>query len=199
MKPDYSSTHSRIQDIFRLVDRELWIVTAATESRRGGLVATWVAQASLDPESPVVLIAIAANHFTAELINECGRFAAHLIRGDQIDLVWRFALSSGRDQDKLQGLPTIQAKTGAPVLSDCIAWLDCRVITSYDSGDRVFYWADVVDSGRQDDATPLCEKDMLARSSPEQRDHLRQNILDDIEVQKPMLADWRRRIGPTEA
>ena len=65
MKSDQQSTQAKVQEVFRLVDRELWIVTAADKSRRGGLVATWVAQASLDPESPVLLIALATNHFTA--------------------------------------------------------------------------------------------------------------------------------------
>ncbi|MFP6669551.1 MAG: flavin reductase family protein [Pirellulales bacterium] len=198
MKSDQQSTQAKVQEVFRLVDRELWIVTAADKSRRGGLVATWVAQASLDPESPVLLIALATNHFTAELINASGQFAAHLIHRDQIDLAWRFGLTSGHSHDKLEDLATFEATTGTPILAHCLAWLDCRIITTYDSGDRIFYWADVVDGGRRSEGQPLREQELLTMGSPQQLAQLRQNMQHDIRIQKPMLADWRQRVGFTD-
>src|SRR4051812_18349024 len=85
LAPAYASgcerEHSEIRDsmtqpissasaALRLVDREVWIVTAAVGERRGGLVATWVAQASLDDTRPVMAIALATNHYTAELVAE---------------------------------------------------------------------------------------------------------------------------------
>ena len=36
-----------IESVFRLVNREVWIVTAGHEQHRAGLVATWVLQASI--------------------------------------------------------------------------------------------------------------------------------------------------------
>ena len=67
-----------IEEVFGIVDREVWIVTATDGTRRGGLVATWVSQASIDREHPVVLIGIAPNHFTAELIDASRAFGLHL-------------------------------------------------------------------------------------------------------------------------
>ena len=61
--------NAQVESIFRLVNREIWIVTAADGERRGGLAATWVSQASIDRDKPVVVIGIAPNHFTAELID----------------------------------------------------------------------------------------------------------------------------------
>ena len=52
---DYSS----ISGVLRLVDRPLWIVTATDGARRGGLVATWVTQSSLDPRQPTMMAALA--------------------------------------------------------------------------------------------------------------------------------------------
>mgnify|MGYP002087204098 CR=1 FL=1 len=61
-------TPSDIDALLRLVDREVWIVTAAAGGKRGGLTATWVAQASIDRERPVILAGLAPNHFTTELV-----------------------------------------------------------------------------------------------------------------------------------
>ena len=57
-----------IDEALRLVDREIWVVTAAAGERRGGLVATWVSAASIDAKRPVLLAGLAPNHFTTELV-----------------------------------------------------------------------------------------------------------------------------------
>ena len=144
-----------IQSVFALLDREVWIVTAAAGERRGGLAASWVFQTSLDPQRPTCAIGVAANHFTAELIAESGAFALHLLGRDRLDLVWRFALGSGRDRDKLAGLEVATGATGALLLGGCIAQLECRVLTQFDTGDRLYFWADVVAGGLKSAVTPL--------------------------------------------
>jgi len=50
------SKKNEIDAALRLVDRELWIITAADKNRRGGLLATWVSTASIDPERPILLV-----------------------------------------------------------------------------------------------------------------------------------------------
>ncbi len=163
MKSDISEA---IESVFQLVDREVWIVTAASGPRQGGLLATWVSQISLDPAAPGVVVGIASNHFTAELIEAAGTFALHLIAADQLELAWRFATASGREIDKLAGLAFRLGAAAAPVLDECVAWLECRVITRFDTGDRYYYWADVVDGGiRRPGTVPLREKQLIAAAS----------------------------------
>lgn len=176
--------HDKIESVFRLLDRAVWIVTSRHGLRGGGLAATWVMQASIDPARPVVAAAIGRNHFTAELIDGSRAFAAHLIRPDQIDLVWRFALGSGRDKDKLSGLDLITGSTGSPILADCLAWLDCRVTARHDSGDRIYFWGEVLSGDRRGDGPALTEQQLLSAATPEQKAALLAGLLADIEVQR---------------
>ncbi|MGC4003824.1 MAG: flavin reductase family protein [Pirellulales bacterium] len=171
-----------IEQIMKMVNREVWIVTSASVERRGGLVATWVLQASLDPERPVVVTGIAPNHYTSELIEKSQAFALHLIGANQIPLAMNFAIGSGRDRDKLAGLETMTVKTGAPILRDCLAWLDCKLLNRYDTGDRVYYWADVVAGGRtlasrDNENPPLREQELFAAATAEQKQALRESAL----------------------
>jgi flavin reductase (DIM6/NTAB) family NADH-FMN oxidoreductase RutF len=182
------------ESVFQLTDHEVWVVTAAAENRRGGLLATWIAEASIDRESPVVLAGIAPNHFTAELIDAAGAFALHLLRADQIGLALSFALGSGRDRDKLHGLPTTVHQTGSPVLRDCCAWLDCRVFARLAAGDRIYYWADVVAAGREDDQRPLTQAGLIAAADEAQRRLLRNDLLRDVELQRPLATAWREHL-----
>jgi flavin reductase (DIM6/NTAB) family NADH-FMN oxidoreductase RutF len=139
---------AKIDAALRFVDREVWIITAASGTRRGGLAASWVSAASIDFSRPVLLAGIAANHFTAELVEGSKAFAAHLLRADQGELAWNFAHDSGRNRDKFHRLAVEQRETGSPILVDCLAWFDCRAFARYDAGDRIFYWADVVAAER---------------------------------------------------
>src|SRR5436190_14102635 len=91
--------------LFAQVDRQLWLVTAAAGGRRGGLIATFVSEASIVPDLPRVLVGLARQHHTWELVEAGGAFALHLLSAEQLDLVYRFGLTSGRGADKLAGLP----------------------------------------------------------------------------------------------
>jgi flavin reductase (DIM6/NTAB) family NADH-FMN oxidoreductase RutF len=187
--------HSHTEHIFRLLDREVWIVTAAASGRRGGLAATWVSPASIDQERPVLLAGIATNHFTAELIDASGSFAAHLLRTDQVELAWNFAGSSGRSRDKFGGLATAGSDTGPPILADCLAWLECRVLHRYDTGDRLFYWADVILSAQHGPGPALREEAFIRGLSDEQRRQLAANRDADIGAQRPWHESWRRQLA----
>jgi flavin reductase (DIM6/NTAB) family NADH-FMN oxidoreductase RutF len=196
-----NANQSQIDAALRLVDRELWIITAADGKRRGGLLATWVSAASIDPERPVLLAGISPNHFTAELVQSSRAFAAHLLRTDQIELAWNFANGSGRDRDKLAGLEVQKHETGSPVLTDCLAWFDCRVFADYNAGDRLFFWADIVAGSGPDPAVPrstseatraLCEHRFFHSLTPAQRQSLLADRNSDILKSRPLHHQWRQ-------
>lgn len=181
--------------VLRLLDREVWVITAAVGDRRGGLAATWVSPASIDRERPLLLAGIAPGHFTAELIDASGAFVAHLLRSDQGALAWNFACGSGRDRDKLAGLSLLDHGEGLPVLADCLAWLQCRVVHRYDAGDRLFYWAEVMDSGLHGSGLPLREQAFIGSLTAEQRKQLAADRDADIAVLRPRHEQWRDQIA----
>jgi len=147
--------------LFAWLDRELWLVTARAGPRRGGLIATFVSQASIVPDIPRMMLGVAKTHNTWELIEASGAFALHLLNEDQLDLVWRFGLASGRDGDKLAGLEWQPGKTGTPLLDTAVGWLECRVETKLDVGDRTLYVAEVVQSQVQQFGKPLTQQRLL--------------------------------------
>jgi flavin reductase (DIM6/NTAB) family NADH-FMN oxidoreductase RutF len=181
----------QIDSVLRLIDREVWIVTAAANGKVGGLTATWVSAVSIDRQRPVVLAGIAPTHHTAQLIEQSHAFIAHLLRPDQTRLAWNFARDSGRDRDKLIGLPFAPAASGAPVLQDCLAWLECRVFARYDAGDRLFYWADVTSASQLSAGMPLREKDFLTRLAPEEKQTIIAGRDADVALLRQMQHDWR--------
>lgn len=184
---------SAASQIFDKTDRELWIVTASDGSRRGGLVATFVCLASLVEELPRTLVALSKQHNTWRLIETSNAFGLHLISARQLDWVWQFGLQTGRDGDKLADLNVETSVTGAPLLSDAIGWLDCRVEARTDTGDRTVYLAEAVAASMRRDEPPLTMKELL-RIAPRQRlEQLKQLRQRDSKVDAQAIHAWRQR------
>src|SRR4051812_48836551 len=110
--------------LFARLDPEVWLVTAQAPGGgpRGGLIATHVAPASIAAELPRVAVGLAKQHHTWGLVEASGAFALHLLGADDLDLVWRFGLDSGRDLDKFAGLepPPRRGATGSPLLAGAV-------------------------------------------------------------------------------
>lgn len=201
-----------IEAVLGQLDREVWVVTAASGQRRSGLVATWVSPASIDPQRPLLLAALAPNHCTSALVLESGWLAAHLLREDQAAVAWNFARDSGRDREKLAGLALEQVACPPPVLADCLGWLVGRVVAWCDLFDRWLMWCDVVRGGGMaalggsaggsaqiwptgEVARPLCEQAFFRQLDAAQRRHLARQRLADVWALRPRAVAWRRQLA----
>jgi flavin reductase (DIM6/NTAB) family NADH-FMN oxidoreductase RutF len=184
---------TQIGKIYDQLDPPLWLVTAADGGRRGGLIATTVAQASIVPEMPRQLITIDKRHNTHSLIEASGAFALHLIDETQLDLVWRFGLQSGREIDKLAGLESHAGETGSPLLSRALAWLDCRVEGRLDSGDRTVYLAAVIDGRLQRTDPPLTSRRLFSIAPPDKQKIMDEQYVHDARLDAAAIQQWRDR------
>jgi flavin reductase (DIM6/NTAB) family NADH-FMN oxidoreductase RutF len=178
--------------LFAWLDRELWLVTAQAGARRGGLIATFVSQASIVADLPRMLLGVAKQHYTWELIETSGAFALHLLSEDQLELVWSFGLDSGRNRDKLAGLECHAGKTGSPLLANAVGWLDCRVETKLDAGDRTLYLAEVVQSQVGRFAPPLTQKRLLQLAPTDKQTELKRRWHEDGSRDAAAIEKWRR-------
>lgn len=122
-------------------------VTSSRGSERNGLIVNSALRASLSPEKLRLLIVVHKFNHSHDMIFESGAFTAHVLRADQMDLVVRLGYASGRDGDKLAGLDHQVGATGAPVLADCHAWFECRVVNAMDTGGSTVFLGAVEAAG----------------------------------------------------
>lgn len=174
-----------------VVDPVLWVVTARFGDEQSGLIATFVQNASLVPALPRMLAAIAKHHYTWNLIENSQSFALHLVGETRLEWVDRFGLHSGRMSDKFTALQTTRGTTGSPLLEDAILWMECRIETSLDIGDRTVYLAEVLNVGTGVDDTPLRLKRMLEHLPEHQRSELRRMTANDIALDAAAISAWR--------
>jgi flavin reductase (DIM6/NTAB) family NADH-FMN oxidoreductase RutF len=180
-----------INQIFLQTDREIWLLTATADAERGGLIATFVSQASIVPDLPRVVVGLAKQHHTTPLVERSRAFVLHLLTEDHIDWVWRFGLQSGRAVDKWAGLSWSES-AGGPLLAGALAWLECRVETTLDIGDRLVFAAEVRTGGMDRQGTPLTMRRLIQLAPPERHRELKAGLERDAVVDAAAIRAWRQ-------
>jgi len=127
------------------------IVTARDGDRIHGMTVSAFTEVSLDP--PLVLVCADKASNTHPVIAAGKVFAVNILARDQAALSTKFA-SKKHEAERFVDLAYESGETGAPLLSGCVANLDCRVVASHDHGDHVVYVGEVVEL-RQSNAEPL--------------------------------------------
>ena len=116
------------------------VVTIKAGGKTHGLTVS--AFAPISPEPPLIMVAIDQRHSAFELLQEEDAvFAVNILANDQTALSERFAWT--KDQDRFAVGDWTTAKTGAPVLRDAIAWLDCTINAVYPAGTHTIYVGEV--------------------------------------------------------
>lgn len=127
------------------------VVTTIAGGVRHGMTAGSFGSVSLDP--PLVMVCLARNIHTHALIVRSGVFGVSFLGKDQAHIGHRFA---GREPgDRFAGASWTAAPTGAPVLDEALAWLDCRVVHAYPGGDHTIFVGEVLTARASRRTAPL--------------------------------------------
>jgi len=110
---------------------------------------------SLSLEPPMVLVCIDKNAHAHDLLERGGSFVVNILGEHQEHVSRLFALSEEPESGRLRGLAYRIGRTGAPVLTDCVAYLECRVRDVAEGGDHSVFMGEVVDQAVVNDVAPL--------------------------------------------
>ena len=134
---------SELVALFRRITSGVYVIGVADGERRNAFTAAWVMHVSFQPLQ--VVLAIVPSHASYPLLVASGRFTVNVLTAGQLHLARHFGSESGRAADKLAGVAWHPAASGAPILDDALAWLDCRVERRGPGGDPELVIARVVD------------------------------------------------------
>lgn len=124
------------RDALRHFPAGVTIVTIKSGEEIHGLTVS--AFASVSPEPPLIMVAIDHRHSAFPLLEQEGAvFAVNILHQDQIELSNRFAWL--KDEDRFAQGNWRTAATGAPILADALAWLDCTIDSRHVAGTHSIY------------------------------------------------------------
>jgi len=136
----------RFRDALRHFSSGVTIVTihSPQEAQPHGLTVS--AFASVSPKPPLIMIAVDHRASAFQRLEQEGAvFAVNILAQDQVSLSNRFAWV--KDEDRFAEGEWGTAVTGAPVLENALAWLDCTIYARYSAGTHSIYIGEVQASG----------------------------------------------------
>ena len=146
-------TSEEFREALRHFPSGVTIVTIkAGEDRHGLTVSAFV---SVSPEPPLIAVMIDQRHHAYPLLETAGAvFAVNILRQDQEELSNRFAWV--KDEDRFAKGDWGVAETGAPVLQNAAAWMDCTIRDRFPAGTHTVYVGEIQASRVPDpDVRPL--------------------------------------------
>ncbi|HEV7364213.1 MAG TPA: flavin reductase family protein [Gemmatimonadales bacterium] len=132
-----------ISELFHRLTYGVYAIGVAAGEQRDAFTAAWVMQASFDP----LLLALSINPHNASyrLLHAGGGFTVNVLKREQLELARRLGTRSGRDEDKLAGVPWRPGRRGAPILQAALAYFDCELAGSIPAGDHELVLGRVTD------------------------------------------------------
>ena len=136
----------------------LYVLGSRDGERRNGMTISLVMQVSSGP-TKLVAAAVLKDAFTHELMEAGGVFGLSLLDREDRAIVRKFVKPVEVDAAAmtLNGFPFHDGPvTGAPILDQSVAWLDCRITSGVDCGDHTLFLGEVVGAGfLKDEATAV--------------------------------------------
>ncbi len=120
------------------------VVTLARDDALYGITVSSFTSLSLQP--PLVLICIDKRWATHAILQEAGHFAVNILGEQNENLSRHFA---SREPDKFKGIAYHAGLTGAPLLNDALANIECRIVQQADGGDHTIFIGEVLAASTQ--------------------------------------------------
>lgn len=136
------------------------VVTARAGEKVHGMTVSAFSSVSADP--PLVLVCANRSSTTHGIIEEGGVFAVNILADHQQEVSNVFA-SSKYEDSRLDRVGWSEGHTGAPIIHDALASLECMVASAHHEGSHTIYIGRV-EAVHASDATPLVYYDGGYRS-----------------------------------
>ncbi len=136
-------TAAKLEELFSRIPTGLFVLTAAHDGMRCGILTRWVQPCSRKP--PLVMVSIATGLPIEPIIRDARAFALCQIPADDRVLSRRFAGPLDRGEDPFITIPHFDAVGGAPVPDRSLLYYDCRLVRHVDlEADHRLYVGKVV-------------------------------------------------------
>lgn len=145
----------------------VFMLSTKSGDRANGCITNTCIQVAGNPVR--IAVSVLNTNYTCDLLKESGVFAVSILDEEcSFETIKHFGFQSGRDVDKLSGIPLPVDVNGVPYMG----WHACAVISanvteSYDLGTHTLFIAEVADAKLLNDHAPLTYADYQSRVKPQ--------------------------------
>jgi flavin reductase (DIM6/NTAB) family NADH-FMN oxidoreductase RutF len=126
--------------------RHTVLVTCVNKAGKSNIITlAWSMPTSINP--PMVVIGIAPKHYSHKLIEETGEFVINVPTMKIVRQTLFCGRISGVECDKFKEAPltaTPAKKVRPPIIKECVAHLECKLVQTIQTGDHTLFVGEVV-------------------------------------------------------
>ena len=120
----------------------LFIVTTQRGEQPVGFLGSFVMQVGFAP--PTLSVAVGRERPHLADMRRTGRFALSILDPRSRGALAQFLRRFPEGESPFHGLPVQKTASGLTVLGDALAWIDCKVVGEFPTGDHVAIFGEVV-------------------------------------------------------
>jgi flavin reductase (DIM6/NTAB) family NADH-FMN oxidoreductase RutF len=117
------------------------------------MLASWVQQCSFDP--PLVSVALARGREVGAWLHPGAAFTLNVLDDTQTDMIVHFGRGFPLGEPAFTDLPVERLPAGGPVLTEALAFLECRVVARHPTGDHELLIGEVLQGRLLDEGQPM--------------------------------------------
>ena len=136
-----------------MIPSGIFAVTTARDAVRAAYVGSWIQQAAFEP--PSITIAMNQQRPLLTLLEPGRGIGVNILGRRQAALYDRFERGFSLSEDPFVDVEITTAVTGAPLLCEAFAYVDCRIRTMFNAGDHRVILAEVLAGAVQQPGEPM--------------------------------------------
>ena len=138
----------------RMIPYGLYVMTAEHGDEIAAATVNWVTQTAFAP--PLVVVGVKVDSGAYTVGRAAGHFALNVLGKGQQGVAFGFFKPAEKDGNTISGEPYRKGSTGAPLLDNAIASVECRLVEVLERGDHHIFVGEVVDAhvARQPEGRP---------------------------------------------
>jgi flavin reductase (DIM6/NTAB) family NADH-FMN oxidoreductase RutF len=141
----------------RMIPYGIYVMTAERNDEIAAATVNWVTQTSFDP--PLVVVGVKTDSGAYAVSRAAGTFALNMLGKGQQGAAFGFFKPAEKDGNTISGEPYHSGASGAPLLDNAIASVECKLVEVVEKGDHHIFIGEVTQAhiktepeGRPDDA-----------------------------------------------
>jgi flavin reductase (DIM6/NTAB) family NADH-FMN oxidoreductase RutF len=131
----------------------VFILTARNGPAETGMLASWVQQCAFQP--PLLTVAVRQGREVLDWLGVGQSFILNVLDESQTDMVSHFGRGFKIGEPAFSGLEVQRTDGSAPILSEALAWLRCRVTARHPAGDHELLLAEAIAGAVLSEGRPM--------------------------------------------
>lgn len=128
----------------RMIPYGIYVLTAEAGGQIAAATVNWVTQTAFAP--PLVAVGVKADSGSYATLKQAGKFALNMLGKGQQGAAFTFFKPAQVEGGKISGEPYKTGATGAPILTNAAACVECKVAEIVERGDHHIVIGEVIEA-----------------------------------------------------